>query len=96
MTRARLAGGSGLLAGLGRLRYAPREAVRARAAHHVPARALGAHRYWPSGWLLGPSLPGDATPGWTARGSAAEIGVLFTGAHDRLRLIWGKPTWGTV
>ena len=70
-----------------------------RAAHHVPARARGAHRLprlrrsccaGSIGYLA------TRRAGWDRLAAAAgEIGVLFTGLTIVSGSIWGKPTWGT-
>ncbi len=90
----------GLAAGLGMaFGYAPREVVQGNVQRimylHVPAVLTA---YLAFGLVLVGSI------GYLARrraawdrlaGSAAEIGVLFTGVTIVSGSIWGKPTWGT-
>ena len=87
---------AGLAAGFG---YAPREAVQGNVQRimylHVPSVLTA---YLAFGLVLLGSIAYLATrrPGWDRlAGSAAEIGVLFTGLTIVSGSIWGKPTWGT-
>ena len=85
----------GLAAAFG---YAPREAVQGNVQRimylHVPSVLTA---YLAFGLVLLGSIAYLATrrPGWDRlAGSAAEIGVLFTGVTIVSGSIWGKPTWG--
>jgi heme exporter protein C len=87
---------AGLAAGFG---YAPREVVQGNVQRimylHVPSVLTA---YLAFGLVLVGSIAYLATrrPGWDRlAGSAAEIGVLFTGLTIVSGSIWGKPTWGT-
>jgi len=87
---------AGLAAGFG---YAPSEAVQGNVQRimylHVPS-VLTAYLAFMLVLLGSMGYLATRRPRWDRlAGSAAEIGVLFTGLTIVSGSIWGKPTWGT-
>src|SRR5262245_46428525 len=86
---------AGLITGFG---IAPREVVQGNVQRimyvHVPA-VLSAYLAFVLVLVGSVAYLATRRAGWDRlAGSAAEVGVLFTGVTIASGSIWGKPTWG--